>query len=79
VLKSLLWHFGLLPSTVGIRALRAFRQIEYQRSCLKLAEKLDLALARLLRQPAIRSRNEGKIGQSPVIVPDSVGGGSSEA
>ncbi len=50
VLKSLLWHFDLLPSGSGVRALSAFRRVEYQRSCLKLAEKLDLALARLIRQ-----------------------------
>lgn len=50
VLKSLLWHFDLLPPGSGTRALRAFCKVEYQRSCHKLAEKVDLALARLLER-----------------------------
>lgn len=50
VLKSLLWHCDLLPSGSGRRVLSTFRRVEYQRSCLKLAEKVDLALARLVRQ-----------------------------
>ena len=50
VLKSLVWHFDLLPPGSGTRALTAFRGVEYQRSCHKLAEKVDLALARIVRQ-----------------------------
>lgn len=50
VLKSLLWHFDLLPPNSGVRALSAFRRVEYQRSCSSLAEKVIFALARLARQ-----------------------------
>jgi len=50
VLKSLLWHLDLLPSNSRIRAVSAFRRVEYQRSCQKLADKVHFAVTRLVRQ-----------------------------
>jgi len=50
VLKSLFWHLDLLPSNSCIRAVIAFRRVEYQRSCLKLADKVQFAVTRLVRQ-----------------------------
>ena len=56
ILKSLLWHLGLLPSSSTEQALSAFRRVHYQRSCLSLAEKVDRAVARL----AVTSTSDAK-------------------